>query len=67
MDDLTRAIAEELAGGPIDEDDVRKADDALDEWCAECIGRLPAAVNAARIAVEVMRRSVPAWAEPPLT
>jgi hypothetical protein len=49
--DLVAAV---LCGNEIDDDARRRADDLPDEWCAECIGRTPAALNAARIALAAL-------------
>lgn len=49
-------VAQALVGDgfPV-ERELSEADADPDEWCAECVGRWPAAINAARIAVAALR------------
>jgi hypothetical protein len=51
LNPIERAVVEALAGDEISDRDIQDADETPDEWCAECIGRRPAAVNATRIAL----------------
>lgn len=50
-----RAGAEAL-GSTVDEDDIRRADDDPEEWCAECLRRDAAAINAARLVAPAVLR-----------
>jgi hypothetical protein len=52
LNPIERAVVEALAGDEVSDRDIQDADETPDEWCAECIGRRPAAVNAARIGLE---------------
>jgi hypothetical protein len=52
LNSIERAVVEAFAGDEITDRDIQDADETPDEWCAECIGRRAAAVNATRIALE---------------